>query len=159
MSVVFDKLSFMRHLESDGTFPRPQAEKLSEAFHQAVQETVATKADIQRLELRIDTMETRFDAKLGAMDSRIDAKLGAMDAMIDAKLGAMDARIDAKFAAMDAKFAAIDPKFDATDTKLTSMDARLEARLDATLASMKVWFAGGLVALFSALSAIRFFAH
>ena len=144
MSVVFDKLSFMRHLESDGTFPRPQAEKLSEAFHQAVQETVATKTDIQRLELRIDTMETRFDAKLGAMDARIDAKFAAMDA---------------KFAAMDAKFAAIDPKFDATDTKLTSMEARLEARLDATLASMKVWFAGGLVALFSALSAIRFFAH
>ena len=166
MSVVFDKLSFMRHLESDGTFPRPQAEKLSEAFHQAVQETVATKTDIQRLELRIDTMETRFDAKLGAMDARIDAKFAAMDLRIDAKLGAMDARIDAKFAAMDAKFAAmdakfaaIDPKFDATDTKLTSMEARLEARLDATLASMKVWFAGGLVALFSALSAIRFFAH
>lgn len=133
MSVVFDKLSFMRNLESDGIFPRPQAERLSDTIHQAFQESVATKADIERLELRIDGMEARLDAKLSTMDT--------------------------KFAAMDTKFAAMDTKFAAMDTKLTSMEAKLEARMDASLASLKVWFAGGLVALFSALSAIRFFAH
>ena len=104
MSVVFDKLSFMRHLESEGTFARPQAEKLSEAFHQAIQESVATKADIARLEARID---------------------------------GMDARVDAKLAGIDAKFAAV----------------------DASIANLKVWTVGVGVALFSALSAIRFFGH
>ena len=115
MTVVFDKLSFMRHLESEGTFARPQAEKLSEAFHQAIQETVATRADIERLEARIDSM---------------------------------DARIDAKLAGVDAKLAGVDAKM-----------ARLEGKFDAGLATSKVWTVGVAVALFSALSAIRFFGH
>jgi hypothetical protein len=58
MPVVFDKLSFMRHLESEGTFVRPQAETLSDALHQAIPEAVATNADISGLEARVD-------AKLG----------------------------------------------------------------------------------------------
>lgn len=122
MTVVFDKLSFMRHLESEGTFARPQAEKLSEAFHTAVQETVATKADIARLEARIDNMDARIDAKL--------------------------AGVDAKLAGVEAKLAGVDAKM-----------ARLEAKMDAGLANSKVWTVGVGVALFSALSAIRFFGH
>lgn len=129
MTVVFDKLSFMRHLESDGTFSRPQAERLSEAFHQAVQETVATKADIVRLESRIDTMDARIDAKLAG----IDAKLGGLDVQL--------AGVDGKMVGFDAKF------------------GRLEARLDAVIASNRVWTVGVGVALFSALAAIRFFGH
>ncbi len=115
MSVVFDKLSFMRHLESDGTFARPPAEKLSEAFQQAVQETVVTQADINRLEARIDSMDARVDAKLAG---------------VDAKLAGVDGRI-----------------------------AGLEAKLDMSVANLRVWAVGTGVALFSALSAIRFFAH
>ena len=49
MGVVFDKLACMRRLEVDGTFTRPQAEQLSEAFHQAITESVATKQDIESL--------------------------------------------------------------------------------------------------------------
>ncbi len=97
MTVVFDKLSFMRHLESEGTFSRPQAEKLSEAFHQAVHETVATKADIARLESRIDNLDARIDAKLAG----VDAKLAAMDGKMvgfDAKFDRMEARLDAAIA-------------------------------------------------------------
>ena len=85
MSAVFDKLSFMRHLESEGTFNRPQAEKLSEAFHTAVQESVATKADIARLEARIDAMDARIDAKLAGVDAKL--------AGVDAKLAGVDARM------------------------------------------------------------------
>ena len=118
MSVVFDKLSFVRHLESDGTFARPQAEKLSEAFHQAIQEGVATQADIVRLEARIDGMDARVDAKL--------------------------AGVDAKLAGVDAKLAGVDAKF---------------ATMEASIANLKVWTVGVGVALFSALSAIRFFGH
>jgi len=39
MSVVFDKLAFVRRLESEGAFSRGQAEALGEALHQAVNET------------------------------------------------------------------------------------------------------------------------
>ena len=137
MSVVFDKLSFMRNLESDGIFPRPQAERLSDTIHQAFQESVATKVDIERLELRIDSMEAKLDAKLSAFEAKVDSKLAVMDT---------------KFTAMEGKLASVEAKLEAR------LDATI-ARVDATAASLKVWFAGGLVALFSALSAIRFFGH
>ena len=85
MSVVFDKLSFMRHLESDGTFARPQAEKLSDALHQAIQESVATKADIARLEARIEVMDARIDAKIAGVDAKlagVDGKIAGVEASI-----------------------------------------------------------------------------
>ncbi len=105
----------MRHLESEGTFARPQAEKLSEAFQQAVQETVATRADIDRLEARIDSMDAKVDAKIAG----VDAKLARLEAKIDTALG----------------------------------------RFEAASANTKVWAVGVGVALFSALSTIRFFGH
>ncbi len=99
MSAVFDKLGFMRHLESDGTFNRPQAEKLTEAFHAAVLEAVATKADIARLEARIDAMDARVDAKLAV----VDAKLAVVDvklAGVDAKLAGLSSSVEASVASM-----------------------------------------------------------
>jgi uncharacterized membrane protein YgaE (UPF0421/DUF939 family) len=59
MSVVFDKLAFVRRLESEGAFSRGQAEALSEALHQAVNETVATKADLA--EVRHELADARAD--------------------------------------------------------------------------------------------------
>ncbi len=58
MTVVFDKLSFVKRLEDAGTFSRPQAETLSDPFHQAVSETVATKQDVEsvRSEIRVWTV-------------------------------------------------------------------------------------------------------
>lgn len=46
MAVIFDKLAYVRRLEQDGNFNRPQAEALSEALHDAVRESVATKQDV-----------------------------------------------------------------------------------------------------------------
>ncbi len=103
MSAVFDKLGFMRHLESEGTFNRPQAEKLTEAFHQAVLETVATKADIARLEARIDAMDARVDAKLAVVDAKlagVDAKLAGLSSGIDAKLAGLSSSVEASVASM-----------------------------------------------------------
>ena len=155
MTVVFDKLSFMRHLESEGTFARPQAEKLSEAFHQAVQETVATHADIARMESAVQAdiarMESAVQADIARMESAVQADIVRLEARVDS----MDARVDAKLAGVDAKLSAMDAKIAGVDAKM----ARLEGKLDAALANSKVWTVGVGVALFSALSAIRFFGH
>jgi methionine aminopeptidase len=61
MSVVFNKLAFVRRLESEGAFSRGQAEALSEALHQAVNETVATKADLA--EVRHELADARAELK------------------------------------------------------------------------------------------------
>jgi len=63
MGVIFEKLNFMKRLEDAGAFTRPQAEALSEAFHQAVSESVATKQDVA--EVRHETAELRTELKAG----------------------------------------------------------------------------------------------
>ena len=66
MSVVFDKLSFVKRLEDAANFSRPQAEALSDAFHQAVSETVATKQDVAltRVELQQSIDGVRSEVNL-----------------------------------------------------------------------------------------------
>ncbi len=61
MTAAFDKLAFVRRLESEGAFSRGQAEALSEALHQAVNETVATRADLA--EVRHELADTRAELK------------------------------------------------------------------------------------------------
>lgn len=51
MNLAFDKLAFVRKLES-ANFARNQAEALSDAVHDAVAGTAATKQDILALERR-----------------------------------------------------------------------------------------------------------
>ncbi|HEY5302088.1 MAG TPA: hypothetical protein VIJ55_15540 [Acetobacteraceae bacterium] len=75
MSVVFDKLAFVHTLETEGEFSRGQAEALSEAFHTAMSETVATRADLTTgiAEVRHEVAQTRAELKgdIGEMRSQI----------------------------------------------------------------------------------------
>ena len=66
MSVVFDKLSFVKRLEDGGCSSRPQAETQSDAFHQVVSQTVATKQDLTatRLDLEESVDAVRTDVNL-----------------------------------------------------------------------------------------------
>ena len=65
MGVVFDKLGFMKRLEGAGAFMRPQGEALSEALHDAVAESAATKLDLGevRTELKAGLSEVRAEMR------------------------------------------------------------------------------------------------
>ncbi len=89
MGVIFDKLSFVKRLADAGTFTRPQAEALSEAFHQAVAESVATKQDVDtcrtdiqhevalfRSETKADLAELRSEMKADLAELRSEMKIG-----------------------------------------------------------------------------------
>ena len=73
MGVLFDKLGFMRKLEGDGDFTRPQAEKLTEAFYHAVVGSVATKQDVG--DVRSELKEVRSDLKQNVAALRSDMAL------------------------------------------------------------------------------------
>ncbi|HEY5090299.1 MAG TPA: hypothetical protein VIK30_10020 [Polyangia bacterium] len=72
MTVVFDKLAFVRRLETEDAFSRAQAEALSEALHTAVSETVATKADMA--EIRHEMREQRVELvhEIGSLAVRME---------------------------------------------------------------------------------------
>jgi hypothetical protein len=68
-TTTFDTFKFVDRLEKAG-MPREQAAAIAEAqkdsLAEALDTTLATKADIVRLENRIETLELRLTIKLGA---------------------------------------------------------------------------------------------
>jgi hypothetical protein len=82
MGVVFDKLAFMRRLEVDGTFTRPQAEQLSEAFHQAVSESVATKQDIESLRGEMATLGAELRGEIATQGADLRREMAELKVWI-----------------------------------------------------------------------------
>ncbi len=121
----------VKALEEAG-FNQEQARAVAEA----VSESVATKADLLALELRVgekfdaklDTLEKRLDAKIDALDKKVDAKIDALDKKFDAKIDALDKKFDARIDRLDTKIDALDTKFDA---KIDTLDKKFDAKFDA----------------------------
>jgi ribosomal protein L29 len=96
MTVIYDELVFVRRLESDGAFSRAQAEALSEAFHQAMTESVATKADMMEVRHEIAEVRTELRSEMKLLRSdmnllRSELKLwtGSIAAALFASLGGL----------------------------------------------------------------------
>ena len=94
---------------------------------------VATKHGLaaleERLSMRFDAMDVKFEARFGV----VDHGFGAMDH----KFEAMDAKFEARFGAMDHKFEAMDYKFEAMDHKLEAMGHKFEAALHREVSALK----------------------
>ena len=75
MSVVFDKLAFVRRLESEGAFSRGQAEALGEALHQAVNETVATKSDLAEVRHEIRELRMQVGHEISEFRAQVSHEL------------------------------------------------------------------------------------
>ena len=73
METVFDTLAYTRRLTQAGVEAK-HAEAMTDALRAAFSEGVATRADIARLESRMDAQ----DAKLDALDAKLDANMRAM---------------------------------------------------------------------------------
>lgn len=82
MTVIYDKLSFVRRLEQDGAFSRPQAEALSEAVHGAMSESVATKSDLA--EVRHEMV--RMESQMAQLRSELKIWMGSVAAGLFAAL-------------------------------------------------------------------------
>jgi hypothetical protein len=48
---------------------------------------VATRRDLHLIEVRIDALEARFDAKIDVLDAKIDTLEARLDAKLEARLG------------------------------------------------------------------------
>ena len=83
----FDTLVYARRLKEAGV-DDAQAEAHAEAMRDAITESVATKADIARLEAKIDTKHTDLKAE-------IDTGLAGLKAEIDTGLAGLKAEIAA----------------------------------------------------------------
>ena len=98
MNNHFDTLSAAEALEAAGIAP-DHARAIVGQVNRAVDENVATKADVKALDTKIDTglkalnenVATKADVK--ALDTKIDTGLKALDTKIDTGLKALDTKI------------------------------------------------------------------
>ena len=87
VETVFDTLAYTRRLTQAGVEDK-HAEALTDALRAAFSEGVATRADIARLEGRMDARNAKLDARGAKLDA-LNVKLNALDAKLDANMRAM----------------------------------------------------------------------
>lgn len=147
MAIVFDKLAFVRKLEG-ASIPRNQAEAMSEAFHDAVSETVATKADIATLEADIAAFRAEVKAEMSALRAELKGDVSALGAEVNADTSAFRAEVKADASAFRAEVKA----------NVSSLRAEFKSDLRDVGSSLKLWVisvgVGALVTTLGAMTAI-----
>ena len=96
MNNHFDTLSAVEALEAAGIAP-DHARAIVGQVNRAVDENVATKADVKQLETalnaRIDVLDTKIDTGLERLDAKIEAQVSALGKEIFKQLWIMGAGI------------------------------------------------------------------
>ena len=115
--IALDTLAYARRLRQAG-FSEEQAEAQAEALAAVMVESLATKPDLQELDLRMDS---RF-ARLGEQFARIDERFARVDdrsARVDERFEHLERKMDMRFSEQEARF----------DAKLADLERRLTMRL------------------------------
>ncbi len=129
--LIFDTYEFIKRLTAAG-MPLEQAEILSDQQAQLIDERLATKNDLARLEVKIDekfaSLNKDMDARFGSINKDMDARFGSMNKDMDARFGSMNKDMDARFESMkkdtDTRFALASKD---TDVKLSKLRDTLVA--------------------------------
>ncbi len=81
-TITFDTHKFIRRLKDAG-FQEDQAEAISEAFKEASGEAeLATRRDIERLEAKLDKLETKLAGEMTLIKWMLGILLGGVIALI-----------------------------------------------------------------------------
>ena len=162
--MTFDTLDYARKLEAAGV-PIAQAEVQARALNQALDGSVASKADISNLkaELKADiaNLELRMDARFARVEARFDARFAQVDTRF--------AQVDARFDQIDARFEQVDARFEQVDGRFGGLESRLSTRIEAVKTELTLdlggrihtlrWMLGVLVAMNATILARLFLAH
>jgi uncharacterized protein YlxW (UPF0749 family) len=73
-TLIFDTHAFVKQLTEAG-MPEPQAEVLARTHAALIDERLATKEDLQALELRLSNQIKELDARLSSQNKKLDARL------------------------------------------------------------------------------------
>jgi hypothetical protein len=77
------------------------------------------------LEVSLGRVEQRLDGRIDALDTKFEARFDALDAKFESRFDALDRKFDAKFDGLDAKF---DKKVDSLRADLTQIALAVGAR-------------------------------
>ena len=94
--IALDTLAYARRLRQAG-FSEEQAEAQAEALAAVMVESLATKSDLQELELRLETRFARIDERFIRADERFEH----LERKMDMRFAEQEARFDAKLADLE----------------------------------------------------------
>jgi chromosome segregation ATPase len=82
---------------------------LDEKVDHIQRDVTELKADVKRVEVKLDekfgALDAKVDQRFGSLDAKLDEKVGALDAKMDQKIGTLDAKVDQKFGSLAAGLA------------------------------------------------------
>jgi hypothetical protein len=81
-ALPFDTLDYVRKLEAAGVSPA-EAEVHARALNDALAGSVASKADISNLDVKIDAVESRLKSGISNLELKIDALESRLSSRID----------------------------------------------------------------------------
>lgn len=122
---MFDTLTFVKELEAGG-FDRNLAETQVKVFAKMISANIATKKDLEVLELRTNN---RFD--------KLEAEMAS-------EFAAVRSEMDVGFAALDSK---LTREISRVDGRITSLEHRLTIKLGSMIAASSVLIVGALTIL------------
>ena len=88
-----DTIALAKKLEREHGFNRPQAEGIAQAIHDHESEHLATKADVARLEAKLDTGLAQMEARLTQMEAKLDTDVARLEAKLDTGLAQLQVKL------------------------------------------------------------------
>jgi hypothetical protein len=70
------------------------------------------RRDINELQAKMDSMESKLDTKMDSMEAKLDTKMDSMESKLDTKMHSMEAKL------MDSMEAKLDTKMDSMEAKI-----------------------------------------
>lgn len=126
--IALDTLAYARRLRQAG-FSEEQAEAQAEALAAVMVESLATKSDLQELELRLETRFARLDERFSRIDERfirVDERFEHLERRMETRFAEQTARFETRFTELDGRIAAQEAR---SDAKLADLERRLTMRL------------------------------
>jgi hypothetical protein len=129
--ILFDRLAYIDRLKRAG-IDDTQARAHAEAMGEALRETVATKADIDRLGSDIARLENKVEADIARLENKIESDITRLDNKMTSNIARLE-------------------------NKMESETTRLETRIEISVRDLTIRMGAIAVALFAALASIKFF--
>lgn len=135
MATTIDALGLTEDFEKAG-FSRDQAFGMARAIRDHSHETLATKADLHELELRLDSRFAQVDTRFAQVDSRFEH---------------LEQQMEARFAQVSECFVWLEQKW---DERLEKLKAELEERISQAQIGLIKWFTGIMIAQTAVIIAV-----
>ena len=146
-SLLFDTLRYVDQLIEAGV-PEQQAKAHARGLVQLVESQFATRADMRRLDHKIDGAEQRLSLTISGVEERLDARINGVEHRLDAKIDSVEQRLDAKISGVEERL----------DAKIDGVEKSLTAEINGRFETMK-WTLGLMIAAFGILTSVLSVLH